>query len=579
MPANVDSTSIDQTYYPTAKLRLVLRFDEFASTDVQKGSPRKPQTVLRGTKSQRNPLTVSRDTSIPGVSRFKLESPSSPSGVAAGVAGPQGQATSTDQRTFSINGIIPKTATWTANGLRAADTLTAKFKYVDCPIDPRTVRACAVEYFLGTVTAEDYRRGIGGEQRTGASSRSDTGEPLNVVPDNYVDPQGLKRTNLRFQGFVDKWEIDWSDDEEPVITIECRDNTQLLIDEEAPPALVISSQKPIDQAIADYLSNFPAFAGLSVEYLPAGATPPTLGGALAGTAYQPQLGPAPARGGAATAKLSVWDYLTDVCGALGHVVVVDGTTIVIEQVKTLFSNKTVRRTDDPFQGRTIDGQDITYRRLVWGRNLGRMKIARNYSRRAATNIEVRCYSTRRKKDLVVRFPDPISQHDKIVAKALPGDGTTDQKWMVYRVRGIEDLATLRTVAENAYQSVGRNELELELETRNLASFGAGNLDPDLLDMKVGDTFELVVARSDDFGTIGQVEQSLATRTQQFMQDLGFDPGLSAAYAKAYSDAGFQTFFRLKAMAIDWDGETDEGGVSLRIQGANYIEVRMDQPVT
>ena len=305
--------------------------------------------MIRGTKGQRNPLQVQKDTSNPNQTRFRLE----PAGTTT-AGEPQDQAKSQDNRTFPINGIIPKTATWSANGIRAANTLTAKFKYVDCPFDPRTIRSCAVELYLGTVAADNYRAGTAGNQRAPGTN---VAEPLNLLPEQYKGPGGEQRTNLQFQGFVNKWEIDWDDEEEPVITIECRDNTQLLIDEEAPPGLVISGNKPIDQAIADYLSNFPAFVGLSVQYSPAGATAPTLAGALAGTAYQPQLGPAPARGGGAASKLAVWDYLTDVAGALGHVAVLDGTTIVIQQVKTLFSNAVTSRPDDPFQGRTVDGQE------------------------------------------------------------------------------------------------------------------------------------------------------------------------------------------------------------------------------
>ena len=130
-----------------------------------------------------------------------------------------------------------------------------------------------------------------------------------------------------------------------------------------------------------------------------------------------------------------------------------------------------------------------------------------------------------------------------------------------------------------YQTVGRNELELEITTKNLSSFGGANPDPDILNMKVGNTFELVVARNNYYGTIGQVENDLAKRTQAFLEQLGFPSDISAAYAKAYSDAGFQTLFRLKAMRIEWDGDSEDGGVTLAIQGANYIEVRLNDPVT
>jgi hypothetical protein len=555
------------TYYPSAKVRLVVRFDEFANTAVQASAPKKPTTVLKGMVDVRSPLVVTMDPVVKGRFDVGPSTPQAPAGDAPKQSG------SSDGLTWTLAGIIPKKMTWNQNGIRTADTLSMTFKFIDCPVDPRTVRACAVEAFLGTVSADDYANGVGGATRVGSSGGTTTSEPLNLVPDTYVDPSGQQRTNLRFQGWVDKWTVEWTDDSEPLITFECRDNAQLLIDVEVPAALVISAAKPIDRAIADYLSNFPNFSGLSVEYRPAGVAPPVLGQALAGTAFQPQLGPAPARGGGAAQKLSVWDYLTDVCGAIGHNVRVDGTVVVIEQVQTLLASTTARRADDPFTGRTVDGDSFQYRRFILGRNILKLNISRNYSKHAPTNVECRCYSPRRKKDLVVRFPDPGSQLKNVQARALPGDGTTDQKWMVWKVRGVEDVATLLTVAQNVYHQVGRTEFGIDLTTRNMASFGGDNLDPDLFDMLVGDTFELLSARDTDAGTVGTTENDLLTLGQQQMEQLGFDPGFAAAYATAYVHAGFQTLFRLRQMTFEWDG--DEEGVSISAHGTNFVEVRCD----
>jgi hypothetical protein len=557
---------------------MIIRFEEFGDTSVQAQSPKKPTPVRRGTTSQNAPLVVQSDNSVPNTRRFQLV----PKGGQVSQGGPQGQTKSGDGYTYVLAGIIPKSATWSQNGIRAADQLQLRLRMIDCPIDPRTVRSCGVQYFLGCVSADQFARGVSGETRTAKGSETHSYvEPLNLIPDEYVDAAGQQRTNLRFEGFVDVWDVEWDDDGEPVLTLDCRDNTQLLIDTEAPAALVISPARPIDQAIADYLANFPTFAGMDVEYRPIDATPPTLKDALAGTAYQPHLGPPASKGGGAAEKLSVWDYLTDYCGAIGHTIRVEGIVVVIQQVVTLLSSDSPRRSDDPFVGRTVDGKFFPYRRFLWGRNLKKLRIKRNYAKNKPTNIEVRCYSTRRKKDLVVRFPDP---HDvtNLRANPRPGDGGVDQVWKVMKVQGIEDEAVLLLVAQNAYQSIGRNELHLELETANLTSFGGTSDDVDLFDMRAGDTFELLIARDTNpplgqggDGAQASIEQALLTRAQDAMQRLGFDPGFAAAYAKAYTSASFQTLFRLRAMSIDWDAE--EEGVSIHMVGANYIEVRVDKP--
>lgn len=572
---NTTSASIENSFFPSAKIRLIVRFEEYGSTGLALSAPRKPPTVRRGVSA--NPaLQVTKDPSSPaGVTRYLV---SSSSGASSGPGGPQVQSSSSDGLTFPIYGIIPQKASWSQNGIRAASTLKATIKYIDAPFDPRLIRSAAIEFYLGSVTGADYAAGLGGSTRS-VNSETNIVESLNVVPDSFLDMKGKPRTNLRFQGFVTDWKIRWREDSDPLVEIDCRDNTQLLLDEEVPPALVISATLPIDQAIANYLANFPTFNGISVQYVGEGS-PPVLQAVLAGTAYQPTLGPAPAKGGGSTNKLSVWDYITDVTGSISHIAYMDGTTVIITQARTLFSSSRTARADDPYQGRTVDGVDRPYRLFLWGRNLREMSIDRNFSKHIPTGIEVRSYSPRRKMDYVVRFPDPLTNPQQVPVKARPGDNTTDQKWAVWKVRGIEDKPTLLLIAQNLYESIGRNELQVTLETRNLASFGGDNItDPDVLDMKVGDAFDLQVAREDPnsalpSNTIGETEFAIFAAQSAFLTKLGFSQDISNAYAKAYTNAGFQTLFRLRQMAVDWD---EDDGVSLHIHGINYVEIRSSQP--
>ncbi len=156
----------------------------------------------------------------------------------------------------------------------------------------------------------------------------------------------------------------------------------------------------------------------------------------------------------------------------------------------------------------------------------------------------------------------------------PGDGK-EQKWFVVNVSGVEDEATLRLIAQSQYEQMGRRELSMEVKTKNLASFGAGNTNPDVLDMKAGDSFEVLVNRSqDEVSTLTSIEDQLLLQqaATQYMTGLGFADDFAQAYAKAYADSGFQTAFRLRQMTITWN--IDEG-VEIHLVGANYIEVRMD----
>lgn len=497
-------------------------------------------------------------------------------------AGPQGQSTSSDKQTYAVAGIIPSRCTWSQNGIRSADTASVDIKLDDCPFDPRAIRAVGIQLFMGTVSAADYEAGITGGVRTLPEDGSGmtSNEPLNLIPDTYVDPSGKQRTNLRFEGFVDDWEVEWEDDASPMVKLSARDNTQLFIDLEVPQKLVIAANLPIDKAIATYMANFPTFNGMSVLYLPTDVKVPVLSDVLHGTAFRPKLGPTPAKGGASGAgeKLSVWDYLTDVCGSIGHAIRIEGTTVVIQQVKTLLSSATNSRSDDPFQGRTLlDGTSFNSRRFIYGENVKSLSIKRAFSKSTPKNIEVRSWNPQRKNLLVVRFPENASER---MAYALPGDANADHTWTEIRISGVKDRATLKLLAENVYQSQGRNELSAIVRTKRLTSFGGTSLDPDVLDMKAGDTFEVLMNRNDGTerpNTTTELEGQMLVDgvAKKRLRDLGYPGDLVDAYVKAYNDGNFQTTFKLKTLNVDW-ANSDDGGMSFTISGVNYLEVRVDE---
>lgn len=568
----------EQSYFPSAKVRLVLRFEEFAdgkvNSDAQQAITKAP-TKLKGINDNSAPLVAVQDPDAPaGVTRWAFK----PKQGVATATGPQQQDTSADEYTHVIGSVIPRSAKWGANGVRQADTLALTFKYIDLPFDPRCIRSAAVEFYLGTVPADEYSRGLAGETRI-VTTMLATGmnvdeEPLNVVPDEYVDPTGQQRTNQRFQGWVDTWDVEWDDAGEPTVKLDCRDNVSLLIDQDSPPQLHIDPAKPVDEAVANYLANFPQFLGLKVQYLPVSEKAPTLGDALSKSAFQPQQGPPPGKGAApaqGAQKNSVWDYLTDVTGMLGLILRLEGTTVIIQRARTLMGSQYTVRPDDPYQPRDLPSGRAEVRRFIYGRNIASMRFGRKYAKSKTQNIEVRCYLPRRKKTLTARYP----VKGQALHNASPGDGKS-QSWLVFRVSGIEDEAVLQIVAQTLYDSIGRNELAMSIKTRNLSSFGGGNLDPDVLDMKAGDPFEVLVNRDEDeFNSFTVIENLLAAqqRAEQFLQVLGYSGELASAYAKSYASVQLPTVFRLKALGVDW---SIDDGVELNLQGINYITVRMEK---
>lgn len=553
-----------QDYFPSSKCRISVRIDEFGKKTRLLPAATPTTKNLNGISVARGQLKTVPDPLQQG--KFLLV----PDGtVTTANVSPQSQGSSTDGLTFDFE-LIPREADWNQNGPRQADQCTLALRWVDCPIDPRVIRSAAVELFLGVATEDNFVLGVGGLKR--GNGIEGTGQSLSLIDDQRVTPDGRLVSNSRFKGFVDMWEVEWPDKGEPTIKLSCRDNTCLLINQMVSPKIVLDMNKPIDQAVAQFLANYPQMAGLSVQYLPEGDTPPSLKGVLQGTAYRPRLGPHVSKGGGGGDSLNVWDYLTDVCGAMGLQIRLDGLTIIIQAVRAFTTSAIVRRTDDPFQGRVLKtGQKLDYRTFIYGRNISDMKVKRDYTKHAATNIEVRSYNTHTKQVLVVRFPELADR--KVFA--LPGNAKPEQKWRVVKVPGILDKTVLKRIAQSLYEDINRTEMHIEVKTKNLASFGGGNTDPDILDMKAGDTFELLVNRGEDeINTLNTIEKGLSSArlNSEFLRKLGYSPEFADAYAKAYTDAGFLTQFRVRAMKVSW---SNDEGVSFHIQGVNYVEVRMD----
>lgn len=555
----------EQSYYPRWRLRLLVRFEEWGADDTP-DPPKLPPQNRRG--PGKDPGQAGSLVVLERDGRLELTEPATPPQATWG--GPQDQTTSADGRTFAIDGVIPLSATVALNGVRQADTLSAVVQFRDFPFDPRAVRSCGVQFYLGCISADDADRGSRGDVRSDATIAGDA-LPFQMIPDTYVDGRGRARSNLRFEGWVDVQKIAL-DESSGTVSFECTDNTALFIDQPAPPRLTVSAKKPIDRAVAEYLACFPQFRGMSVEYRPGteDSLKPVLGRVISATAQaKPGEGPAPS----GSTKMSVWDYLTDVCGMVGHVCRVDGTTVIIQRARTLLGG-TYARGDDPFTGRQLEAEGeppllIPARLFAYGVNVRSFEVERKWRRREAMNVEVRSYSTNRKKTIIVRFP---AKGDR--TKSLRPGQAAELKFEVHRVDGIEDEDTLRIVAQSIFEQKNRNEVGVAIETKNLASFGGDNLDPDVLDIREGDPVRVEVARRPNDTEVNTIDD--ASRGDfSSITALGFGPAVAGAYERARAGVAFPTTFRLQTGAIDVD-QTE--GVSIKLNLINYIEVRMDKPL-
>ena len=360
-----------QEWFPRARAMLVIRFEEFGAT-ISAKPPKKKQNLRKDNTPKELEYVKDPEAATRGRTVYVLQ-PKGGSKIAA---------TSVDKMSHALNGVIPLSATHNRNGLDKADTLTLEFAYIDAPFDPRCIRSCGVEFYLGPITADQCAH-----EQDGVTT---------FLPDTFVDSYGRTRSNRRFRGWVDSWEVDYKEGS-PIVRLECRDGRSVLIDQEAPPQLLISTKLPIHEAIADYLANFPQFAGIGVEWQGnPGEEAPKLQDFVSYNVKK--LG---SKGGGDKAK--VMDYLMDMVGMCACILIMRDNTLIVTRPRTVLKKGAVR-TDDTHKNahRSINGMVLPNRTFVYGHDVKSMRFGRKFSMEAPSNVEVRCL-----------LPDTIVESDNV----------------------------------------------------------------------------------------------------------------------------------------------------------------------
>src|SRR5208282_4178592 len=167
----------DQSYFPGAKIRLILRLEEYAASIADPKTLQNPQ-LLKGVVSTSASLVYQLDpTSPPGISRYVITT----GGTPAAPGGPQAQSSSSDGLTQVVAGIVPHDAKLGRNGWKQGDTLDVAFRYVDLPVDPRAFRSVAIEFYLGTLSQEQFSAGLSGQAQTAPQGQTQTASPANLI--------------------------------------------------------------------------------------------------------------------------------------------------------------------------------------------------------------------------------------------------------------------------------------------------------------------------------------------------------------------------------------------------------------
>lgn len=208
--------------------------------------------------------------------------------------------------------VVPREVSVDRNTHREADTFDLELDYSDFPLDPRTVRSCQVQVWMG-----------------------DVGDPAVDLP--------LERSEyLAFVGYVDEPETSLSDAGEK-LTFSGRDYTCLFLDHRWDGGS-IDVTRPLAQVVAYICENTPGAEQIAVEFR-GGSEAAVLADRVGKTKFAPE------------DKDDAWTVLVELCGLAGLVPVVELDTLVIKT-----PNEVQQRSVELGYGRDV--ASLRYRRKL-----------------------------------------------------------------------------------------------------------------------------------------------------------------------------------------------------------------------
>ena len=472
---------------------------------------------------------------------------------------------------------IPISATWELPGLRQAGRFSLQFDFRDAPIDPRVVRGIGVQIHAGTVSAEDYGRGIAGKT-------SAQGQRLSILQQKKTDLL-LNEGTLILSGIADTMHVVHGE-RKSTLSITGRDTLGILLDAKIPAEKIaeVDLSKPLDDVITDILATLPTDDRFEIDVSeddsewPNGTLPSP--GDVEGL-MRVRTG-ADGKGAKSTppggSDLSYWDLITRYSAMVGATPHLVGTVLWLRPAHSIY-----RRVPDdsiltPFRGaepRQVGRESLRVRRLVYGRDLKSVEYERKYTGQNVPIVQVFSIDDRKRgeeKLLDKQWPPEGSK-----AAKLKGDGERHR----VPAPGVVDEERLEQLARELYEEIGRGEMGGKASTKNLASFGGDNSDADMIRLRPTDAVELAIdaralsSRAPLVSELNRHEQrSLEEEVKELTERIG-DPVFARVLASVSRGAiaGQLNFFRVNNVRGSWDINS---GIQIDFDFQDYITARHDE---
>lgn len=552
-------------YYPSLVVNFMLRFDE-ALTTVKYDKPSEVQQPAADPQVAFQPLVTSDNLS-------------------------------------QVMGIIPKQATVELPGYRQAGKFNLTLEYKDFPIDPRAIRAARVEIHLGAIEAGAFGSGITHAPTDGSGLRS------SIL--NTRDAQNNPREDtLLMLGTVDS--IDSTHDASgSQVHLEGRDLRGILLDSPVTAGVIqkLMLDKPIDAVVKQIINEHPRLKEqldkgtfkivVDNSQWPGGVMPVVTKDVVTRTNLDAEGKKASISTKGNADSGNFWDLVTQFCFLVGAIPWFKGRQLRIDRARSLYDQARAGEEGKPTPFKDGKPRSVTVykngqkveelpalklRRLAYGADILSFKMERKLGGKKVPKVMVvstNTSSTKRGYEVLIgEYPKP---DDKTATHVSPEGDVAEQEVLRIPIAGIAEKGRLEQMAEDIYHEVGRGEMGGSVSTKDLASFGGSNQDPDLLFLRPGDAVEVVSATTTKGARpaiVSELSQHDA-RSQQAEEDaiakrLG-DRNLARVLVATARNTvpQLQRIFRVKDVKFNWAAAS---GVSIDFDFTNFVEIRHDKNV-
>lgn len=418
--------------------------------------------------------------------------------------------------------VIPSAATVELNGFKEADTWDLEFDARVLPIDPDLIRSAAVEIYMWAAEGLDPQ-----------------GDRFQVIASRRM-----------LVGLADEVSLSFSDNGRTV-RMDGRDYTALLIDPEWDPRKKIPSGLPLDKVVQQIINDavpvpLKSFTLTTDREIAQLRSARTLKVTWESDRTKPIVGSkhrGKRRGGHVKPGKNVWDTIYDLCLAHGFLVYVEGTKVVITDLKKQTA-KSLKEAP----------------RFIYGKNLSSLEIERKLGKERVPQVIITAYDSRTRRRIHAIYP---SKHKS----PHTGLGTArDERIRIVARNGVKDRETLLATAKEYWESIARGEIAYRLGTPHMADTKGR----DLLQIKAGTA---VGVQFDAFRKDTMRELSISERIE-YLRGLGFHEEVSKVIAVRFESLG--KLMQAYHVSSATHSISAEGGYTLGLAAKGFVYTNREE---